>query len=111
MCLGSVDDLLAVNVNGSALRLFQAGNNTQRGCFSAAGRAEQRHEIAVFDRQVNVLQNMVFAVIFINMPQFNLAHNRYTPSFLFLPVIVLVSGHQPPMLFARSASPKMFAIA
>ena len=65
--LGSVYDLLAVHEDGAVLRLLQTGYNAQRGGFAAAGRTEQRHEVAVLDGEVNVLQDVVFAVVFINM--------------------------------------------
>ena len=67
MSLGSVYDLLAVHEDGAVLRLLQTGYNTQRGGFAAAGRTEQRHEVAVLDGEVNVLQDVVFAIVFINM--------------------------------------------
>ena len=65
--LGSVYDLLAVHEDGAVLRLLQTGYNAQRGGLAAAGRTEQRHEVAVLDGEVNVLQDVVFAIVFINM--------------------------------------------
>ena len=81
MSLRSVDDFLAVHVNGAVLRLLQAGYYTQRGGFAAAGRAEQRHKVTVFNREVYILQNVVLTVEFINMLQFNFAHfpNSFFP--------------------------------
>ena len=65
--LGSVYDLLAVHEDGAVLRLLQTGYNAQGGGLAAAGRAEQGHEVAVLDGEVDVLQDVVFAVVFINM--------------------------------------------
>ena len=65
--LGSVYDFLAVHEDGAVLRLLQTGYNAQRGGLAAAGRTEQRHEVAVLDGEVNVLQDVVFAIVFINM--------------------------------------------
>ena len=65
--LVGVDDRTAVDGHGAMLRLFKAGDNAQGGGFAAAGRAEQRHKIAVLDREVDIAQNMVFTVEFINV--------------------------------------------
>ena len=65
--LGGVDDLLAVHIDEAILGLFQAGHHTQRGGLAAAGGAQQRHEVAVLDGQVQVFQHVVLAVEFIDM--------------------------------------------
>ena len=62
-----VDDRLVVDRHGAVLRLFETGNNAQRGGFAAAGRSQKRHKVAVLDREVDVAQNMVLAVEFIDM--------------------------------------------
>ena len=69
-----VDDLLAVHQDDAALGLFQTGDHAEGGGLAAAGGPQQGHEVAVLDGEVQILQNVVFAVIFINMSQFNFTH-------------------------------------
>ena len=69
-----VDHLHAVNGHGAVLGLFQSGNHTQRGGLAAAGGPQQGHEVAVLNGEVDVPQDVVAAVKFINVLQFNAAH-------------------------------------
>ena len=80
VCFRRVDNLLAVDVDGAILRFLQAGYHAQGGRLAAARRAKQRHKVAVLNGQVNILEDMIFAIEFINVFQFNLAHSRFAPS-------------------------------
>ena len=57
--LRRVDDLLAVHVDEAVLGLFQAGHHPQRCGLAAAGGAQQRHEVAVLDGQVQPVRRTV----------------------------------------------------
>ena len=65
--LRRVDDLLAVHQDDAVLGLFQAGDHAEGGGLAAAGGPQQGHEVAVLDDEVDVPQDMVGTVKFINM--------------------------------------------
>jgi hypothetical protein len=62
-----VDHLHAVDGHDAVLGLLQAGDHTQRGGLAAAGGAQQGHEVAVLNGEVDVAQNVVAAIEFINI--------------------------------------------
>ena len=62
-----VHDGLAVHFDGAVLGILQTGDHPQGSGFAAAGGAEQCHELPILDGQVQVLQDVVFAVEFIDM--------------------------------------------
>ena len=70
-----VDHLHAVDGHDAALWLFQAGDDAQRGGLAAAGRAQQGHEVAVLNDQVDVAQNVVIPIKLVDMLQFDSAHD------------------------------------
>ena len=72
--LRRVDDLLAVHQDNAVLGLFQAGDHAEGGGLAAAGGPQQGHEVAVLNGEVDVPQDVVAAVKFINVLQFNAAH-------------------------------------
>ncbi len=63
----TVDNLAAVNGHVAVLRLFQAGDDTKRGRLAAAGGTQQGHEIAVLNDKVDITQDVVAAVEFVDM--------------------------------------------
>ena len=69
-----VDNRLAVHEHDAVLRFLEAGDDAKRGRLAAAGWPEQRHEITVVNREVDISQHMVVAVKFIDILQFDLAH-------------------------------------
>ncbi len=69
-----VDHLHAVNGHDAVLRLFQTGDHAKGGGLAAAGGPQQGHEVAVLNGEVDVPQDVVGTVKFINVLQFNAAH-------------------------------------
>ena len=62
-----VDHLHAVDGHHAALGLLQTGDHAQGGGLAAAGGTQQGHEVAVLDDQIDVPQDVVVAVEFIDM--------------------------------------------
>ena len=69
-----IDHLHTVNGHNAVLGLLQTGDYAQRGGLTAAGGAQKGHEIAIFDGKVQIPQDMVITIKFVNMFQFNSAH-------------------------------------
>ena len=65
---------MTVHFDGAALGLLQAGDHAQGGGLAAAAGPQQGHEFSVIHRQVQIFQNMVGTVKFINILQNDLAH-------------------------------------
>ena len=63
----SVDHLHAVDGHDAVLGLFQTGDHTQSGGLAAAGGPQQGHEVAILDSQIDVPQDMIASIKFINM--------------------------------------------
>ena len=72
--LFGIDDGPVIHGHFSALRLLQSGDNPQCGGFSATRRSQKGHEIPVFDCQIDVFENVVLSVEFIDMLQNDSAH-------------------------------------
>ncbi|MPM41866.1 hypothetical protein SDC9_88526 [bioreactor metagenome] len=62
-----VDHHVAVYKHHAVLGFFQSGNHAQRGGFAAAGGTEQGHKCPVFNREVDIAQNVIRAVKLIDM--------------------------------------------
>ena len=69
-----VDDHLVVDGHGAVLGLLQPGDDPKRGGLAAAGGAQQRHEIPVLYGQIDVPEDVILAVKFIDVAQLDLAH-------------------------------------
>ena len=65
--LRRIDNLLAVHVDEAILGLLQAGDNPEGGGLAAAGGAQQGHEVPVLNSEVQLFQNVVFPVEFIDI--------------------------------------------
>ena len=62
-----IDHLHAVNGHDAVLGLLQAGHHTKGGGLAAAGGAQQGHKVAVLNGQVQIPQDVIFAVVLVNM--------------------------------------------
>ena len=46
--------VLAIEENGSGIRSFESGNQTQRRCLAGTGGAEQHEELPIFDLEIEI---------------------------------------------------------
>ncbi|MOA07159.1 hypothetical protein D3C78_1268420 [compost metagenome] len=72
-------DVLAVEHDAAHVRGFQAGDDPQQGGLAAAGRAEQRHQLAAVDIQVDLVERLEGVEVLADVADFN-AHGGYSSS-------------------------------
>ncbi len=60
-----IRDILPVEINFAARDLLKAGETAQQRGLSAAGRPKKRDQLALFNAEADILQNMVAAKTFI----------------------------------------------
>ena len=89
-----IDDVLPIQIDISALGIFKACHNAQSGGLAASGRPQQCKEISIFRYKVDILKDMVLAIILIDMLQFYFAHYQHLLHDTF--------SHRHYMLFVRS---------
>src|SRR5439155_8164098 len=58
-----VGDFEVVQRDGSGIRLYQAGDQGNQRCLACAGITDNGHELAAFDRQVDVLKHPVASAV------------------------------------------------
>ena len=68
-------NILTIDINMAAVRLDQTIDGFQRCSFSAAGRADQHNKLSVRDREIQIVQDQIFAIGFIHM--LKLDHRGY----------------------------------
>src|SRR3990167_5973869 len=64
-------NVFAMELDAAGVGGFQAGDDTQQAGFAAAGRAEQGHQFAAVDVQVDVVQGTESAEVFADIADFN----------------------------------------
>jgi hypothetical protein len=73
-------DLNAVDAHLTGALRLQARNDAQQGRLAATGRTDQRDEFAVFDRQIDTLQNLRRVECLADLVQFDLGHFTGAPN-------------------------------
>src|SRR5262245_37848431 len=70
--IGGIDfvDLAVTDPDFPVSRFFEPGDNTQHGCFAAAGWPDKDHEFAVIDLKADSMENFGLAEFFNNILKF-----------------------------------------
>src|SRR5690348_10238368 len=69
-----IGDVLAIQQYRAVADCLQAGDHTQRGGFTTAGRAKQHHELAILDRQIDRLDRVDIAKLLFNLTKLDCSH-------------------------------------
>jgi len=67
----NVGDIVVFEMNVSAIDIFQPGNKTENGCFTAARRAKQSEKLTIIDGQIQIGDNRFAIKAFANSRQLN----------------------------------------
>ena len=69
----------AIDLDRAVGDILQTGDHTQSRGFSAAGRADEDHELLVLDIQVKVMDsNDIVVIYFLNFGQFYTCHTEFS---------------------------------
>ena len=84
---GTFVDALAVDPDVAAADLLQAGDHAQQRRFAAARRADEHHELAVRDVEVDAVEDRHGAVGLLDVGELEVSHRSTTV--YFIPVLAM----------------------